>query len=72
MSVGVNGDELMVRVGPDQYLAALERPFAREMDFTGKALKGFVYVGEKGFEKNSDLAAWVSLVLSFVATLPPR
>ena len=55
-----------------QYLAALECPFAPEMDFTGKALKGFVYVGEEGIENDSDLTAWVSLALSFVSTLPPR
>jgi len=46
VSVGINGNELMVRVGPDQYLAALERPFARETDFTGRALKGIACASE--------------------------
>ncbi|MBW3669776.1 MAG: TfoX/Sxy family protein, partial [Actinobacteria bacterium] len=37
MCCGIVGDELMVRVGPDGYEAALARPHAREMDFTGRA-----------------------------------
>jgi len=51
----------MVRVGPDQYEAALTRPHAREMDFTGKLLNGFVYV-----------AAGVALGERFVRSLPPK
>jgi|GEM_PF-5100992 len=48
MAVGVVGEELMVRVGPDAYQATLELPHARQMDFTGKPMKGFVYVGAEG------------------------
>ena len=42
---GVVNDDLMVRVGPDGYEDALKQPHARPMDFTGKPLKGMVYVG---------------------------
>ena len=35
MSFGVNGDVLMVRVGPDNHEEAISQPHAREMDFTG-------------------------------------
>ena len=45
MCCGVVGKELMARVGPEQYEQALKEPYAREMDFTGKPMKGFVYVG---------------------------
>jgi hypothetical protein len=41
MSVGVEKDRLMVRVGPDRYDEALARPHARPMDFTGRPMKGF-------------------------------
>ncbi len=44
MCVGVIGDDLMVRVGPDSYEEALAAPHTREMDFTGRSLRGFVYV----------------------------
>ena len=47
MCCGVVGAELMVRVGVDGYEAALSQPYARQMDFTGKPLKGFVYVAQQ-------------------------
>ena len=72
MCCGVVNDTLMARVGPDQYEAALRRPHARKMDFTGKPMKGFVYVAPEGFESDDDLAFWVRLCTEYVATRPPR
>jgi TfoX/Sxy family transcriptional regulator of competence genes len=72
MSCGVTDEDLMVRVGPDQYEAALQRPHAREMDFTGRPLKGFVYVAPDGFESDEDLNSWVNISLEFVTALPPK
>jgi len=72
MSVGIVGDELMVRVGPDAWKSALARPHAREMDFTGRAMKGFVYVGCEGFESDEDLEAWVGRGVAFAGSLPPK
>ena len=39
MVCGVVKDDLMVRVGPDKYTDAIKLPHAREMDFTGRAMK---------------------------------
>jgi len=72
MTCGVVDTELMVRVGPECYAEALARPSAREMDFTGKPLKGFVYVAPDGFSSNADLAAWLALALDFVGGLPAK
>lgn len=72
MCCGVVGETLMARVGPTQYEAALLRPHAREMDFTGKAMKGFVYVGPRGFESDADLQSWVTLCEAFVDSLPRK
>ncbi len=69
MCVGVIGDDLMVRVGPDSYEEALAAPHAREMDFTGRSLRGFVYVGPDGCRANEDLARWVSQAVHFVESL---
>ena len=44
MCFGVVGSELMVRVGPDAYQAPVTLPHAREMDFTGRSMRGMVYV----------------------------
>lgn len=72
MLVGIIGESLMVRVGPDEYAAAQKRPFAREMDFTGKPMKGYVYVDPAGFESDEDFTRWVELCLRFNAALPAK
>ena len=72
MCCGVNGDQLMARVGPEQYQSALSLPHAREMDFTGRALKGFVYVDPKGFESDRDLGKWLELCVGFAGSLPAK
>lgn len=72
MCCGVAGDQLMVRVGPDAYSDCLQEPYAREMDFTGRPLKGMVYVDEGGIESDPDLARWIDRGLSFVLSLPPK
>lgn len=72
MSCGIVKDTLMARVGPEQYREALDKPHAREMDFTGRSLKGFVYVAPEGFASDADLAEWVELSLRFVRSLPPK
>lgn len=72
MSCGVSGDELMVRVGPEQYAKALGRQHAREMDFTGRSLTGFVYVASEGVKTKRQLSQWVNMSLKFVRSLPPK
>lgn len=72
MCCGVLGEKLMVRVGPDGYEAALSQPHARKMDFTGKPLKGFVYVDPRGFSSDKDLEAWVSRGVKYALSLPKK
>lgn len=72
MGCGIVDGTLMARVGPDHYAAALHRPHVREMDFTGKAMQGFVYVDPAGFEADEDLRSWVALCEGFVHSLPPK
>ena len=72
MCLGIVGDELMVRVGPDAYEECLAMPHAREMDFTGRSMKGMIYVSTEGFEDDADLEAWVGRGLAFAKSLPPK
>ncbi len=72
MSCGVVGAELMVRVGPEAHEEALAMPHARVMDFTGKPLKGMVYVSEAGLAADEDLAAWVGRGVEYASSLPPK
>ena len=69
MCCGIVGNELMVRVGPEQHAEALAQPHARLMDFTGKPMKGYVFVDPPGYEEDRDLKRWVEESLKFVGTL---
>ena len=62
----------MVRVGPDGYRGALSRPHAEPMDFTGRPMKGFVYVEPAGFASAGDLKEWISRGLEFARSLPSK
>jgi TfoX/Sxy family transcriptional regulator of competence genes len=72
MTAGVVGEELMLRVGPQAYDEVLRRPHVREMDFTGKPLRGLVYVEPAGFRSDADLRTWLERAATFTATLPPK
>jgi hypothetical protein len=72
MCVGIVGDDLMVRVGPDAAPDALELPHAREMDFTGRPMRGFVFVDAAGVTDRTDLEAWVDRGLAFAESLPAK
>ena len=72
MCVGVIGDELMARVGPDAYEDALRQPDARPMDFTGRPMRGFVTVSSRGIAEDEDLEAWIERGLRFAGSLPPK
>lgn len=64
MCVGILDDELMVRIAPEEYENALHQPGCREMDFTGRPMKGFVFVGQEG-TRGKQLHHWISLALQF-------
>jgi TfoX/Sxy family transcriptional regulator of competence genes len=69
MFVGIVKDELMVRVGPAAYEAALARPHVRPMDFTGKPMVGYVFVGAEGCRTVAAVSRWVEAGARFVEAL---
>lgn len=72
MFAGLAGGRLMLRVGPERYEAALARPHVREMDFTGRPLRGYVYVDPEGFRTRAALARWIGEGFAFVRSLPAK
>ena len=72
MAVGILGEDLMVRVGRDAYDEALERPHTRPMDFTGRPMKGMVYVAPAGIGSEHDLAGWLEAGVACAASLAAR
>lgn len=72
MAVGVNKEDLIVRVGVDSYDESLERPHARSFDFTGRPMQGWVMVAPEGYESDEDLRRWVQRGVEFAQSLPPK
>ncbi|MEU6683590.1 TfoX/Sxy family protein [Streptomyces sp. NPDC046832] len=72
MAVGVTGDDLMVRVGPDHTDAALARPGARAFDMTGRPMRGWVVVDGAAVAEDDALVAWIDEGRAFAASLPPK
>ena len=65
MCVGVIGESLMARIDPEIYDEALQKNGCRQMDFTGKPMKGFVLIDAEGIDQDNDLDYWVNLCLNF-------
>ena len=72
MCCGIVKDTLMARVGPDNYEGCLTKEHASEMDFTGKAMKGMIYVSPEGIESDSGLSSWLTFCTDFVESLPAK
>lgn len=72
MTVGIAGEDMMVRVLPEKHAAALKLKGARPMDFTGRPLKGFVYVAPDAVKTKAALRRWVERGLEFAEAQPPK
>lgn len=72
MLVAVWNDSLIARVGLEQAITALKEPDAREMDITGRPMKGWVIVDPDGIDSDRQLSRWIDLSTVFVQTLPAK
>jgi TfoX/Sxy family transcriptional regulator of competence genes len=72
MSCGVNGSDLIVRVGPDDYQDALAEVNVKEFDMTGRAMRGWVVVTSEGIQSEEALKQWVMRGVRFAQSLPPK
>lgn len=60
------GDSLlMARVGEDAYQEHIERNECLPMDFTGRPMKGYLFITPEGFDFDEDLEYWIDLSLTF-------
>jgi TfoX/Sxy family transcriptional regulator of competence genes len=65
MALGVEKDRLMVRLDPGKYEEVIEKEGCKPMDFTGKVMKGFVFVDADVLNTKKKLAYWVKLALEY-------
>ena len=65
MCVGIIKGQLMARVDPNFYATGLQLEGALPMDFTGKALKGYIFVDPEGVDLDEQLSFWVQKCLEY-------
>ncbi len=72
LACGVNGEELIVRVGLKRHEEALSRPHTRPFDMTGRPMSGWIMVAPEGYENESNLRDWVRQGVEFARSLPAK
>src|SRR5688500_13867187 len=70
MACGILGEDLIVRLEPDEAEKALREENTREFDLTGRPAKGMVVVEPPAIADHGDLAGWVEAGVGFAASLP--
>ena len=65
MCVGVEQERLMVRLNPDLYEEVMEKEGCNPMDFTGKVMKGYVFVDIEALNTKNKLQYWIKLALDY-------
>jgi len=72
MCCGILQEDLVARLSHERCTEALKQDHVRPMDFTGKPMKGYVYVGPEGYRDSAALKRWVNSTVEFVSTLPRK
>lgn len=74
MAVGILGEDLIVRVGVDEYESMLKRAHVKIFTMKGspKPMKGWLMVEPIGTKTSKGLAQWIKLGVQFALTLPPK
>ena len=65
MLMGVEKERLMVRIGQEAEAGALKKKGAKPMDFTGRVMKGYLFVDNKAVDMDKELEYWVDLCLKY-------
>ena len=65
MCIGIVKNELMARIGEAKYTEALSKKGCSEMTFTGRSMKGFIYINDEAIDLDLDLEYWIQLALDF-------
>jgi len=72
MACGTLGEDLMIRLDPEDAQRALHEQHVGPMEFTGRPMRGFITVRADGITDDGDLARWIDAGASYAASLPPK
>lgn len=70
MCCGIIDSSLMVRLDPDEADRVVDHPHVRPMDFTGRPMRGYLFVDPEGIESPKALKSWIDRCVAHVETMP--
>lgn len=65
MCVGIVHNQVMARINPELYHESLQKEGVKEMNFTGRPMKGYIFIDSEGYDLDTDLEYWIQLCLDF-------
>ena len=65
MCLGIVKDQLMARIDPEIYQSSIKKEGVNEMNFTGRPMKGFVFIDPFVIDAEDDLECWIDRCLEF-------
>ena len=65
MCISAGNDEMMCRIDPTVFEAAVEKPGCRPMIHAGRTMKGFVFINEESIRSKKEFNYWINLALNF-------
>lgn len=72
MAVGITKDMMMVRTGAEAHEKSLKQPHVKPMDFTGRPMKGMIFVEPAGCATPAQVAQWAKLAADVALAEPPK
>lgn len=72
MCCGIWKDYLIIRLSKEEGAAALDEPHVKIMDLTGKPMRGWLMINEKGYTEDADLIGWIERAYAFASSLPKK
>jgi TfoX/Sxy family transcriptional regulator of competence genes len=72
MICGVLKDDLIAKIGRENHERIAEQEHVRPFDFTGKPMRGMVYVAPAGLKTKKELSRWIEMAKGHAGTLPPK
>lgn len=72
MAVGIIKEDMVVRCDPEAFDELVALPHARPMDFSGRPMKGWIYVAPEGVAEDEDLRVWIGRGVDYARSLKPK
>jgi TfoX/Sxy family transcriptional regulator of competence genes len=65
MCIGIVKDQLMARIDPEIYPSSLLKEGVNDMNFTGRPMRGFVFIEPQAVDKEDDLEYWIDRCIEY-------